>query len=487
MTTSRGLQKFATHEGVVTIPWHVVLSLVGATVQLVFAVLFWGLSREQSARPLQWLAAAALSGCLYGVCNTATTWTLDESVRSVMLRFGLEAGTLHSVSWLLFMVADEKRSLTRFEKAVLGCGAFMVLLTPWPGVVSQLELKVRYLDWLSREYHDINPTTFGSVCFATFVASLVYQLGKNVAAALEGKLNAKFRAAVSALLLVCAVNDVFASLDLIQMPLALELGFFIAVAVSGVLLVRNFVENANALQLSNALLAEAQNTLIQKERLAALGQFSTVIAHEVRNPLGVFFNATSQLKKIVVGESAHRLVQVMREESERLGRLVSDLLVFARPRDAMIEKVTASTFVQSAVDAATASAQVSMKVDIVNTLPSDALWCDPNMLRQSLVNLLRNAFEVTRQTRPIQVVLTQEPQAVVLSVIDDGPGVAAGAREDIFSPFFTTRAQGTGLGLAVVAQAARAHRGSVRVVDASQGGAHFELRIPMQSGALPSE
>jgi signal transduction histidine kinase len=115
------------------------------------------------------------------------------------------------------------------------------------------------------------------------------------------------------------------------------------------------------------------------------------------------------------------------------------------------------------------------------------LWCDPNMLRQSLVNLLRNAFEVTRQTRPIQVVLTQEPQAVVLSVIDDGPGVAAGAREDIFSPFFTTRAQGTGLGLAVVAQAARAHRGSVRVVDASQGGAHFELRIPMQSGALPSE
>ncbi len=468
------------HWSLLQFPLHVVFSFLAATVQLVFAILFWGLSRDATARSLQWLAAASFTGCVYGICNAATTMPFDEDARRMVLQVGLEAGALHSSAWLAFMVADEKRKLYRIEKVLLSVGVLMVLLIPFPGVVIERQLLVRQVDWLPRTYADLKPTVFGAFCFATMCGSLLYLVIRNYLSNRRGVPNAKFRAAAAWVLFLVAVNDVFASMALVAMPLLLEAGFFVVIAVSGFLLVRNFVENARALSVANRLLAEAQSELVKRERLAALGQFSAIIAHEVRNPLGVFFNATSQLKKMVTKANGLDLVEVIYEESERLNRMVVDLLVFAKPPSPQYEAASALEIADGAMVAATSAMPSPPPILIRCGLQNDTIICDPTLLRQAIVNLLLNAIYVTTRVRNIEIVIDRRADHFRFEVIDDGPGVDEAMKEEIFSPFFTTRAQGTGLGLAVVRQVVDAHGGKVVVEKAPLGGAVFRMELPLR-------
>jgi signal transduction histidine kinase len=234
-------------------------------------------------------------------------------------------------------------------------------------------------------------------------------------------------------------------------------------------------------------LAQAQAERVRNERLAALGELAAVMAHELRNPLGVVFNSVASLKKLLrpTGDAAS-LLGMVGEEAERLNRIVGELLEFARPGQAVLRPHRLSDIINGALAAAlkaqrgdSHSVRVELQVD--DALPP--VLADAEMLRQALINLLTNAMQAMARGGRVVVRAALErgdgrPFARV-EITDSGPGVPAELSDRIFQPFFTTKAAGTGLGLAIVKRIADAHQGEVTFAPAPGGGATFTLRLPL--------
>ncbi len=236
-----------------------------------------------------------------------------------------------------------------------------------------------------------------------------------------------------------------------------------------------------ALEEAKRRLEETQGELVKRERLATLGELSAVIAHEVRNPLGVVFNALAALRHQTPAQSpGHALLGVIAEEADRLNRLVTALLDLARPVTPELEACPIEPLVRGAIDTARALADPSAEVVLELDGPADALLADGQMLRQALVNLVANAIQAAGRRSPVRVRITEEALLGVVrfAVIDDGAGVPPKLVERVFTPFYTTRAKGTGLGLAIVRRVAEAHQGTATVEPTPGGGATFVLRVP---------
>ena len=227
-------------------------------------------------------------------------------------------------------------------------------------------------------------------------------------------------------------------------------------------------------------LAQTREELVKRERLAALGELSAVVAHEVRNPLGVIFNSLGSLRKAVRGNAdAEMLLGIVGEESDRLNRIVSDLLDFARPHEASLRLEPLEAVLQSAREASLAltGGSVGIAIEAAATLPRIAQ--DARMLRQALINLLVNAVQASPRGTQVVLRAAVEEHAVRVEVVDAGKGIPAAHRPRIFQPFFTTKATGTGLGLAVVKRIVEAHRGEVAMSSVEGRGTTFTLRLPL--------
>ncbi len=232
-------------------------------------------------------------------------------------------------------------------------------------------------------------------------------------------------------------------------------------------------------------LARTQAELVRHERLAALGELAAVMAHEVRNPLGVIFNSLTTLKRLLhpTGD-AEMLLTMVGEEADRLNRIVADLLDFARPYELTKKPIAIEPVIASAIDAATKSIhtpQVKVVTEIPVALPLFPV--DAHFMRQGLVNLLVNAAQAMPKggTVTVRALIEVEGGAdfLVIEVRDEGVGLSPRAAEKMFQPFFTTKATGTGLGLAVVKRIVDAHQGEVSArVNASGSGTTFRCRFP---------
>jgi len=241
------------------------------------------------------------------------------------------------------------------------------------------------------------------------------------------------------------------------------------------------------LQRSYNELERAQQALVVRERLAALGEMAAAVAHEVRNPLGAIFNSLATLKKVVPStpESAGRLLDIVEEEASRLNRIVTDLLDFAKPGGVRLQESSIDEVLMATVEAAHAArfvpSDVSLEVRIDDDLPMVNL--DGRLLRQALLNLVANAVQMT--TAPGMVVAHAfarghgADRELCIAVTDEGPGIEPEARERLFEPFFTTKSSGTGLGLAIVKRVVEAHQGRVEVTSRRTGGAVFTVVLPV--------
>jgi PAS domain S-box-containing protein len=249
------------------------------------------------------------------------------------------------------------------------------------------------------------------------------------------------------------------------------------------------VENARLyadLRRSYADLARAQDQLVRQERLAALGELAAVVAHEVRNPLGVIFNSLGSLRRLVKPHGdAGMLLDMVSEEADRLNRIVGDLLDFARPSPASPRPQPLDRVVDEAVGAALSV--VGGRIAVVRDVPADLppVPMDAYLVRQALVNVAMNAVQAMPGHGTLTVRVRFRDGAAVVEIGDTGPGIPAEVRPRIFEPFFTTRATGTGLGLAVVKRIVEDHRGRVEVRGLEEGGTVFALHLPLAAPARP--
>lgn len=234
---------------------------------------------------------------------------------------------------------------------------------------------------------------------------------------------------------------------------------------------------------SNESLQKAQAQLVERERLAALGELAAVVAHEVRNPLGVIFNSLGALRRATQLEGiAADCLRMVGEEADRLNRIVGDLLDFARPYQLELRAERVETVLQTAAGAVRLAQPDAPPVE-VNVEPTlGAAGLDARLFHQALVNLISNAVQASPRS-PVQLSARRETRTggrswLVIDIADQGPGIAPEQAARIFQPFFTTKATGTGLGLAVVKRIVASHGGDVELHATPGGGATFRLVLP---------
>jgi two-component system sensor histidine kinase HydH len=217
----------------------------------------------------------------------------------------------------------------------------------------------------------------------------------------------------------------------------------------------------------------------RRERLASLGELAATVAHEVRNPLGAIKGYAQLVEEGTGGETAQRAARTIRDECERMERTVTQVLGYARDAQPRLEPLELRALLDAELGRLAADA-AAREVRLVRDYGDEPveLRADRDQLARALGNLVHNALAASPPGARVVVGLRPERRQVELFVADEGPGVAEEDRARVFEPFFSRRAGGTGLGLALVRRIAEAHGGSVGVATRAAGGAEFVLRLP---------
>jgi two-component system, NtrC family, sensor kinase len=240
---------------------------------------------------------------------------------------------------------------------------------------------------------------------------------------------------------------------------------------------------------TNRSLAQARESLLRAERLAAVGRLAAGLAHEIGNPLGAVCGyaevARARLPADAHPDLRDALARIA-EASARIDRILRELLDFARPAPARVGEV----HLEAVVEAALRLARVQPRfraVEAVLVIPTDLppVRGDEGRLAQVLLNLLLNAGDAMKGGGRVEIVATIDgPGAVDIAVADQGPGIAPENLPRLFEPFFSTKGpgEGTGLGLATSLRMAEEMGGTLSAANGPAGGAVFRLRLP-QAGA----
>jgi two-component system NtrC family sensor kinase len=232
--------------------------------------------------------------------------------------------------------------------------------------------------------------------------------------------------------------------------------------------------------------------LAQSEKLAALGQTMSGVAHELNNPLATILACAERLAGRRLDELTRRDLDAIHNAAERAARIVRNLQTFARKRHTTRTTVDINQVVRETL-ALRAYEQRKANVIILEALAAGipAVFADPHQLQQIVLNLVINAEQAMlsahgRGTLILRTWQDLDRDAVVLEVSDDGPGVSAEVQSKIFDPFFTTKAvgQGTGLGLTVAYAIAQEHGGRLSVHSVPGRGASFLLELPVSGSTV---
>lgn len=264
--------------------------------------------------------------------------------------------------------------------------------------------------------------------------------------------------------------------------LYLSLTFGILGAFAGLLFDqrRRELEHTQTREANLLLLNNMQQKINQTEKLAALGQIAAGVAHEVRNPLAIIRCQVQNLAEDIAEGIQPKDTDFndVITEIDRLSRAVEAMLGFARPLQPRARRLNAAGLwqqIHQLARAAVADSHTALNCDPLNE-PAPTLELDPDLTCQIVLGLVGNA--VSAQADTLHLSYHENSTTWSVSVADNGPGVPVEAREKIFEPFYTTRNDGHGLGLAIARQMARAQGGRLEVGDADLGGALFTLTLP---------
>jgi signal transduction histidine kinase len=235
--------------------------------------------------------------------------------------------------------------------------------------------------------------------------------------------------------------------------------------------------------------ALAEAALRRRDRLSAMGELASTVAHEVRNPLNAIAMSAQRLRRefpaVASGGAqedrteVEQLLGVVESETRRINGVVEQFLEYARPPKLAPRNTNLAAEVREIVDSLRAlSESRGVKLDL-KAATAGAAVCDPGQLRQAVDNVLRNAIEATPDGGQVTVIAASDGKGHTVEVRDTGVGIAAEDLSRVFDLYFTTKPRGTGVGLAVTQQIISAHGGTIEVDSAPGRGTRMTIRLPL--------
>ena len=223
-----------------------------------------------------------------------------------------------------------------------------------------------------------------------------------------------------------------------------------------------------------------EKKLQQSEKMAAIGELSTFIAHEIRNPLfaiGGFANALLRMPEL--SDKAQKKARIILDESKRLDKILKSILNFARPTRADISEVDVHYIIKQTMDLfgiACNKQNIQVALDLKSGLPRAK--ADPGLIKQGLINIIKNAIECMPDGGDLRIKTLMEDKMICIKIKDTGPGIPAEHLAQIFNPFFSTKDKGSGLGLAMTKKIIDDLGGSLAIKSKVGQGTTVSLCLP---------
>jgi two-component system, NtrC family, sensor histidine kinase HydH len=250
----------------------------------------------------------------------------------------------------------------------------------------------------------------------------------------------------------------------------------------------NYRRAAEQLAKANAQIQQAEEAVRRSDRLAALGQLSAGLAHELRNPLGTIRASAEMLTRTVSAENevSREMAGFIATEVDRTNSLITRFLQFSRPMELRLETADLRQTLDRAVASVEReSPQVAIYKNYESEIPPFPF--DPELLERVFYNLLLNAVQATAPGGVVTIQTRDAGGLVEIAVIDRGSGIEPKLRDAIFNPFFTTKREGVGLGLAIVSKIVDEHGGKITVESEPGAGSVFRVLLPMDRPAAPAQ
>ncbi|MEV3377388.1 ATP-binding protein [Paenibacillus larvae] len=342
--------------------------------------------------------------------------------------------------------------------------------------------KFRYMDWLCK-IHSVYTVGALFLLMGNIVkipeVLLVYQYLLIATMALvfirvfvvawKGNAEAKWVAIGILIVSVAGLTDIIQNMFMLQrvLPPLTYIALFLFMCVLIILLVKRIVD---------------MMTLVKKsEKLSVAGQMAAGVAHEIRNPLFIISGFLQLLKKNP-GNTSY--VDVMITEVERINGIVDDFLLLSRPGDMKMESQKIEDIVEETMRLFQSNAEdIGIEIVLVKEADLPPVFCEPNQLKQVLINMIKNGMEAMSQGGRITIELTYPLKDYLqIRICDQGEGIDPEALERIGEPFYTTKENGTGLGLMVSCRIIEYHHGKLNVYSKKDEGSTFEILLPLDPG-----
>ncbi|MDR6123406.1 signal transduction histidine kinase [Bacillus sp. SLBN-46] len=258
-------------------------------------------------------------------------------------------------------------------------------------------------------------------------------------------------------------------------------GYFYIASLNPMVVNGQTVEvNGTAIDISTE--KENEIKLRQMEKLSLVGELAAGIAHEIRNPLTSITGFTQIINESIQDPSLKGYLEIMLDELERINNIVSEFMFIAKPAEGFIcKEINMGTLISSVLF----FMKPQFNMNSVNiTLDFDSsitAFCDPNQIKQVLINLLQNAVEATSTNKNIEISLKNESENYFsIKIKDYGSGISEERQKRLFEPFYTTKEKGTGLGLMVCKRIIENHRGTIDIQTQQGEGTDAIIILPKQ-------
>lgn len=226
----------------------------------------------------------------------------------------------------------------------------------------------------------------------------------------------------------------------------------------------------------------SQGKLVEQERLAAIGEFSAMIVHEIRNPLTTMSMGLKYFRRTILTEPAQERLALALSEASRLECLLSEILLYAKPQVLQLQELNINEFIQEILILIREMPEaLERQIEFIPASAMVKVLADQDKLKQAFINIIRNACEASNPGNVVTWTVDNQtvPEQVIISVHNDGDPIPPEVLCKLTEPFYSTKPSGTGLGLAIVKRIINAHGGELYIQSEQSIGTNVNIQLPI--------